>query len=99
MIVRFKNQSQKTRSRIIDLTGPAGKHWAILALAQDLCEQLKWNESKTRAIMDDIKSAKDYIGLIENFDKYFGDFVDLYTKETRAGVRAGKIDKILNDKL
>jgi len=60
--------------RKIDLTGPDGNAYVLLSMAKEYAEQLDldWelvNKEMTRG---------DYKNLIEVFDSYFGDFVDLY---------------------
>ena len=62
-----------TKKRVIDLTGPDGNAFVLLGIAKGLCKQL---EIEDDIILDDMKSG-DYEQLIETFDNYFGDLVDL----------------------
>ena len=76
----IKDKSElENQKRFIDLSGPDGNAFNILSIARDLCKQLKdidpkynWDEIET-----EMKSG-DYNNLINIFDEYFGDFVDLY---------------------
>tara|TARA_R110002126_G_scaffold241808_1_gene385140 strand:+ start:957 stop:1175 length:219 start_codon:yes stop_codon:yes gene_type:complete len=62
-----------TKKRVIDLTGSDGNAFVLLGIAKGLCKQL---EIEDDIILDDMKSG-DYEQLIETFDNYFGDLVDL----------------------
>jgi len=83
---KFNEREIKDRSempeqkRQIDLSGPDGNAFVILGIAQDLCRQLK-DINPERYDWDKIKTemeSGDYENLINVFDNYFGDFVDLY---------------------
>jgi len=60
--------------RSIDLTGPYGNAYYLLASANDYARQLGLDQKK---IQEEMK-AGDYENLVEVFDKHFGDFVTLY---------------------
>ena len=62
-----------TKKRVIDLTGSDGNAFVLLGIAKGLCKQL---EIEDDIILDDMRSA-DYEQLIDTFDNYFGDLVDL----------------------
>ena len=62
-----------TRKQTVDLTGPQGNAFYLLGTASKLCKQL---EIEDDIILDDMRSA-DYEQLIDTFDNYFGDLVDL----------------------
>ena len=62
-----------TKKRVIDLTGPDGNAFVLLGIAKGLCKQL---EIEDDIILDDMKSG-DYEQLIETFDNYFGELIDL----------------------
>jgi len=67
------------RKREIDLTGPDGNAYSILGTAQSLCRQLKEVDSErydNKRIQSEMMSG-DYENLIQVFDSYFGDYVDL----------------------
>ena len=66
-------REKQIRERIIDLTGPEGNAWALMAYAQDYAKQLNFNGKK---ILDEMQSD-DYENLVSVFDKYFGDYVIL----------------------
>ena len=64
------------RKQVIDLTGPEGNAFYLLGTASKLCKQIGISSSRTKEIMDELKSS-DYENLIQLFDKYFGKLVDL----------------------
>jgi hypothetical protein len=58
----------------VDLTGEQGNAHYLLCLADLLCKKLDLDADK---IQDEMMDS-DYENLIQVFDKYFGDLVDLY---------------------
>jgi hypothetical protein len=67
-------RDKKPQSEIvIDLTGPDGNAFALLAYAKRFAQQLNLDFSK---IQDEMTSG-DYENLVQVFDDYFGDFVIL----------------------
>jgi hypothetical protein len=68
----------KTERRVskieIDLSGPEGNAFYLLGVGKDLCNQLKWD---FKPIHNEMTSG-DYENLLLVFDKYFGDYVDLF---------------------
>jgi hypothetical protein len=58
---------------IIDLTGPDGNAFALLAYAKNYAKQLGLNWDKIRTEM----TSGDYENLLQVFDGYFGSFVIL----------------------
>ena len=69
-MIRAKQQPSEI---VIDLTGPQGNAFFLLANASKLAKQLGLNPF---LILEEMKSG-DYEHLIEVFDKYFGDYVTL----------------------
>jgi hypothetical protein len=57
----------------IDLSGPDGNAYVILGYARNFCKQLDLDYELIRKEM----TNSDYENLIEVFDKYFGEYVDL----------------------
>jgi len=69
-------RSKEIKSEIvIDITGPKGNAYYLLALAENLAKQLGIDPI---AIIDEMESG-DYDNLIQTFDKWFGDYVILET--------------------
>lgn len=64
------------RKLVIDLTGPAGNAFAMLALANDLSVKLNFSSEKSSIIQEELM-AGDYENLIQVFDNYFGEYVIL----------------------
>ncbi len=71
MAILKKKKSSKIE---IDLTGPQGNAFFLLGTASKLAKQLELNSEE---ILTEMQSG-DYENLIEVFDNYFGDFVNLY---------------------
>lgn len=72
MIKSKKELSNKTIE--IDLTGPEGNAFVLLAYAKNFAKQLGLNFSNIEKEM----TSGDYNNLLKVFDNYFGDFVILY---------------------
>ena len=76
--VMIKKKSEMQPRRIeIDLTGPDGNAFVLLAMAQDFCKQLGYDSFRTKCILDEMRLT-DYEGLVYTFDREFGSFVTLY---------------------
>lgn len=72
----IREKQQHAGPVIIDLTGPNGNAFYLLATAKKLGKQLGFNDVKMGYMLDDMKSG-DYDNLIQEFDSYFGDFIIL----------------------
>jgi len=70
MAILKKIVSGKTR---IDLTGPGGNAFALLGQADRLARNLGLDGNQIQAEMQ----SGDYENLINVFDSYFGDYIDL----------------------
>ena len=67
---------QKTQKElVIDLTGPDGNAFALMAYAKRLAEQLGMNY---HVIIDEMKQG-DYEHLVKTFDFHFGEYITLQT--------------------
>jgi hypothetical protein len=73
MAIKSKNKRKNKRIEI-DLTGPDGNAFVLLGYAKRLSRELDLDHKQ---ILDEMMGG-DYENLINVFDKYFGDFVDLY---------------------
>lgn len=60
----------------IDLRGPEGNAWVLRGTAKKYGRQLGWSEEQVEKV-DESLTTGDYLILIEVFDKYFGEMVDL----------------------
>ena len=60
---------------VIDLTGPDGNAYALMAYAKRFATQLKWKD-RGAALINEMMEG-DYEHLLEVFDSYFGKFVIL----------------------
>ena len=58
---------------VIDLTGPDGNAFALLAYVKRFAQQLDLDFGKIQGEM----TSGDYENLVQVFDEYFGDFVIL----------------------
>ena len=61
----------------VDLTGPDGNAFVLLATAQSLGRKLGYERRQIDLIMDEMRLA-DYECLLQTFDREFGHIVDLY---------------------
>ena len=61
----------------IDLTGPDGNAFYVLAQVNNLGRQLGWTSEKIKQIQSEMQTG-DYENLISVFDKYFGEYINLY---------------------
>ena len=66
-------EKQPAEEIVIDLTGPEGNAYSLLARARSFARQLDLNDT---AIIKDMMS-KDYEHLVQVFDNHFGHFVIL----------------------
>jgi hypothetical protein len=69
-MIRDKQPQQEI---VIDLTGPDGNAFALLAYAKRFAQQFDLDFNK---IKDEMTSG-DYENLVQVFDEYFGEFVIL----------------------
>ena len=65
--------SKQHRQTVIDLTGPDGNAYYLLAQAERLSRQL---DLDSVIILNQMR-AGDYENLVQVFDRYFGDYVIL----------------------
>ena len=70
-------EGKKVEKLSIDLSGPQGNAFYLLAAARDLGKQLKKSDEEIKKIQDDMRSS-DYAHLISVFDSHFGEVMDLY---------------------
>jgi hypothetical protein len=61
----------------VDLTGPDGNAYSLMALATDLSRQLGHSKFKRDCIIDEMMLT-DYEGLLHTFDREFGMLVTLW---------------------
>jgi len=61
---------------VIDLTGPDGNAFALLAYASKFGKQLGWDRDEIEIILREMRSS-DYENLVNTFDKYFGELIIL----------------------
>ncbi len=66
-------RKKQRKEMLIDLTGPDGNAFVLLAKAKSFAEQLGLN---SKEVTDEMKSGN-YENLVQVFDSYFGDYVVL----------------------
>jgi hypothetical protein len=69
-MIRQKSQPSEI---VIDLTGPEGNAFSLMARADSFAKQLGFDGGQ---IIEEMQSG-DYENLVSVFDKYFGDYVVL----------------------
>mgnify|MGYP001219635234 FL=1 len=71
-------KSEKPQQKIeIDLTGPEGNAFVLMAYAQTWGRQLGYTDHRIKCIIDEMKLTT-YEGLLHTFDREFGEFVTLW---------------------
>ena len=73
----IKQLTKRTGKIEIDLTGPNGNAFMLLALAERLGRKLRYDKRRVELILDEMRLA-DYECLLQTFDREFGHIVDLY---------------------
>ena len=71
----IRSKQEVTGPIIIDLTGPDGNAYALMAYAKRFATQLGWAD-KGSALINEMMSG-DYEHLLEVFDNAFGEYVIL----------------------
>ena len=74
MITEKRPTAQKIE---IDLRGPEGNAFALMAIANKIGKQLGLHPDERGAINAEMMSS-DYDNLIKVMDKHFGDFIIMY---------------------
>jgi len=73
----IKKKVQKNNGIEIDLTGPQGNAYYILAMAKRLCKEFGMTKTYEKDLLDEMMSG-DYENLLQAFDKSFGSVVTMY---------------------
>ena len=73
----IKSKADKPVGIEIDLTGPEGNAFVLLAYASRFCKQLGYDQFRTDCNLEEMKLT-DYEGLLHTFDREFGSFVTLW---------------------
>ena len=76
MAIKSKSE-MATRPIEVDLTGPEGNAFHLLALAENLGKKLGYDKKKRERIYMEM-TLTDYEGLLYTFDREFGLLVTLY---------------------
>jgi hypothetical protein len=71
----IRSKQEVTGPIIIDLTGPDGNAFALMAYAKRFATQLGWKD-RGEALINNMMSG-DYENLLEVFDNAFGEYVIL----------------------
>ena len=74
MTIRAK---KKSTDLVIDLTGPDGNAYVLMAYARKLGRQLGYTEGRIQAIIK-VMMMSNYEGLLHTFDVEFGHLVTMY---------------------
>ena len=72
----IRAKEERTGPIIIDLTGPDGNAFALMAYAQNFGKQLGWDRVKVQELINEMMDG-DYEHLLQVFDREFGTFVIL----------------------
>ena len=77
MIKSLKDRPRGPTPIEVDLSGPQGNAYYLLALASNLSRQLRYDTHRTELILDEMRLS-DYEGLLHTFDREFGLLVTLW---------------------
>lgn len=80
MTIKNAEEFKFEKSRI-DLRGPEGNAYVLLGYAYSTYRELRKKDLHPETSLDDIlyeMKSGDYDNLVETFDKYFGEYFDLY---------------------
>ena len=69
---------KKERKPVINLDGPDGNAFALMAYAKRFAKDMGYVSDE--AILNNMRSG-DYTNLVRTFDKYFGEYVILETRD------------------
>jgi hypothetical protein len=72
----IREKRERTGSIVIDLTGPDGNAYSLMAYAKSFGKQLGWDNSKCQALIKEMTDG-DYEHLLQVFDREFGSIVIL----------------------
>ena len=72
----LEKHEREPRQIIIDLAGPEGNAFCLIAYAVRFGKNLAWSREQIESVKNDMTSG-DYNHLITVFDHHFGDFVIL----------------------
>tara|TARA_Y100000310_G_scaffold332488_1_gene408173 strand:- start:327 stop:557 length:231 start_codon:yes stop_codon:yes gene_type:complete len=74
----IKSKADRPNNGIeIDLTGPEGNAFYLLALAENLSRQLGYDKFRTECILEEMRLTT-YEGLLHTFDREFGTLVTMW---------------------
>ncbi len=76
MVIRSRLEMPPKKLEI-DLAGPEGNAFVLMAYAQKIGHQLGYSEHRIKCIIDEMKLTT-YDGLLYTFDREFGDFATLW---------------------
>ena len=77
MAIKKIEDRPRKREIEIDLTGPEGNAFVLMAYARRLGKLLDYSEDRIEAIIEEMMLT-DYEGLLYTFDREFGAFVTLW---------------------
>lgn len=70
----YEASELRATKKQVDLNGPDGNAFVLLAMAKDMANQLDMDFAPIREEM----TSRDYENLVQVFDREFGEFVDIY---------------------
>ena len=74
-MIRWRNDVDKM---VINLDGPDGNAFSLMAYARRFAKDMGY--ASDEAILNNMRSG-DYTNLVKTFDKYFGEYVILETRD------------------
>lgn len=72
----IRKKEERRGPIVLDLTGPDGNAYALMAYARNFGNQLGWPKERRDSLIEEMMSG-DYENLVRVFDREFGKFVIL----------------------
>ena len=76
----IRHKCMKGTNQEIDLTGPDGNAFALMAVFKQTAKQLDYNDDEIKKVLDEMTSG-DYTNLVKTFDEHLGRYFTLYTND------------------
>lgn len=73
----IRSRSEMARKIQVDLKGPEGNAFDLMAIAENIGKSLKVPKEQRDAIQKDMMSSN-YDHLVATLEKHYGDYIDIY---------------------
>lgn len=80
MTIKFIDKDDPNQKHIIDLDGPEGNAWGLMANFSHILKQSKMPEERIDELLQKMRSG-DYTNLVCIFNRYLGSVIELQTSQ------------------